>query len=129
MTDPNCIFCKIGAGEIPTNKVYEDDECIAFRDMEPLMPTHVLIIPKDHYADITDDVPPETLGHCFSVVRTIAEQEGLTGGFRILVNTGDDASQSVRHFHIHILGGGHMPRPNDQDWGASATNAHKFYRA
>lgn len=129
MTDPNCIFCKIGAGEIPTNKVYEDDVCIAFRDMEPLMPTHVLIIPKDHYRDITDDVPPATLGHCFSVVKTIAEQEKLTNGFRILVNTGDDASQSVKHFHIHILGGGHMPRPNDQDWGASATNAHKFYRA
>ena len=77
MTDPNCIFCKIGAGEIPTNKVYEDDQCIAFRDMEPLMPTHVLIIPKDHYRDITDDVPPATLGHCFSVVKVIAEQEGL----------------------------------------------------
>ena len=129
MTDPNCIFCKIGAGEIPTNKVYEDDMCIAVRDMEPLMPTHVLIIPKDHYRDITDDVPPATLGHCFSVVKTIAAQEKLTNGFRILVNTGDDASQSVKHFHIHILGGGHMPRPNDQDWGASATNAHKFYQA
>lgn len=129
MTDPNCIFCKIGAGEIPTNKVYEDEQCIAFRDMEPLMPTHVLIIPKDHYADITDDVPAATLGHCFSVVKTIAAQEKLTGGFRILVNTGDDASQSVRHFHIHILGGGKMPRPNDQDWGAFATNAHKFYQA
>ena len=57
MTDPDCIFCKIGAGEIPTNKVYEDEMCIAFRDMEPLMPTHVLIIPKDHYRDIADDVP------------------------------------------------------------------------
>jgi histidine triad (HIT) family protein len=74
-------------------------------------------------------VPPATLGHCFSVVKRIAAQEGLTNGFRILVNTGDDASQSVKHFHIHILGGGHMPRPNDQDWGASATNANKFYRA
>jgi histidine triad (HIT) family protein len=129
MTDPNCIFCKIGAGEIPTNKLYEDDVCMVFRDMEPLMPTHVLIIPKDHYRDIADDVPPATLGHCFSVVKTIAEQEGLTGGFRILVNTGDDASQSVKHFHIHILGGGHMPRPNDQDWGPFATNANKFYEA
>ena len=127
MTDPNCIFCKIGAGEIPTNKVFEDEVCIAFRDMEPLMPTHVLIIPKDHYRDIADDVPAATLGHCFSVVKTIAAQEGLTGGFRILVNTGDDASQSVRHFHIHILGGGKMPRPNDQDWGRFATNAKKFY--
>ena len=95
MIDDNCIFCKIGAGQIPTNKIYEDEVCMVFRDMEPLMPTHVLIIPKDHYRD--------------------------------LVNTGDDASQSVKHFHIHILGGGLMPRPNDQDWGAYATNAHKFY--
>ncbi|MBR2683399.1 MAG: histidine triad nucleotide-binding protein [Atopobiaceae bacterium] len=129
MHDENCIFCKIAAGEIPTNKLYEDDVCIVFRDLEPLMPTHVLIIPKDHYRDITDDVPPETLGHCFSVVKKIAQMEGLDNGFRILVNTGDDASQSVKHFHIHILGGGLMPRPNDQDWGASATNASKFYKA
>ena len=126
MQDENCIFCKLAKGEVPTTKLYEDDVCVAFRDMEPLMPTHVLIIPKDHYADITDDVPPETLGHCFSVVGKIAAMEGLDGGFRVLVNTGDDASQSVRHFHIHILGGGLMPRPNDQWWGDFATNAGKF---
>ena len=122
-----CIFCKIAQGEIPTNKLYEDDECIVFRDLEPLMPTHVLIIPKDHYSDIADNVPEETLGHCFGVVRKIAAMEHLDNGFRILVNTGDDASQSVRHFHIHILGGGLMPRPNDQDWGEFATNASKFH--
>ncbi|MDI9591269.1 MAG: histidine triad nucleotide-binding protein [Acidobacteriota bacterium] len=126
MTDPTCIFCKIGTGEVPADKVYEDDLCVAFRDMEPLMPTHVLVIPKDHYRDVTDDVPPETLGHCLAVVRDITKREGLTGGFRLMVNTGDDASQSVRHFHIHILGGGRMPRPNDQDWGEFATNAHKL---
>lgn len=128
MQDENCIFCKIASGQIPTNKVYEDDQCIAFRDMEPLMPTHVLIIPKDHYADITDGVPEETLGHCFGVVGKIAAMEGLDNGFRVLVNTGDDASQSVRHFHIHILGGGLMPRPNDQYWGEFATNAGKFHK-
>lgn len=120
MHDPNCIFCKIATGEINTNKVYEDDVCVAFRDMEPLMPTHVLIIPKEHYADIADDVPEATLGHCFATVRKVAEQEGLSNGFRLLVNTGEDASQSVRHFHIHLLGGHKMPRPNDQDWSAEA---------
>ena len=120
MKDENCIFCKIASGEIPTDKVYEDDVCVAFRDLEPLMPTHVLIIPKEHFADIADNVPAETLGHCFSVVRTIAQQEKLGNGFRLLVNTGDDASQSVRHFHIHVLGGHKMPRPNDQDWSFEA---------
>lgn len=123
MTDPDCIFCRIASGEVSASKVYEDEVCVAFRDMQPLMPTHVLVIPKEHYADIADDVPPETLGHCFSVVTRIAEQEGLKNGFRLMVNTGPDASQSVRHFHIHLLGGGRMPRPNDQDWGSSATNA------
>lgn len=126
MHDPNCIFCKIAQHEIPTNKVYEDDDVIVFDDMEPLMPVHTLIIPKDHYADIGDNVPAEVLGTVFSKVKLVAEMKGLVNGYRILVNTGDDASQSVRHLHVHILGGGHMPRPNDQDWGESATNAAKI---
>ena len=128
MKDENCIFCKIGAGEIPTSKVYEDDIVIAFDDMEPLMPVHTLIIPKDHYSDIADGVPEDVLGHAFATVKKIADIKGISeGGFRVLVNTGDDASQSVRHFHIHILGGGKMPRPNDQDWGEFATNAARFH--
>ena len=69
MKDENCIFCKIAAGEIPTKKVYEDDYVIAFDDLEPLMPVHTLIIPKDHYANIGDNVPEETLGHVFGAVR------------------------------------------------------------
>jgi histidine triad (HIT) family protein len=127
MKDENCIFCKIGAHEIPTKKVYEDDMCIAFDDMEPLMPVHVLIIPKDHYTGLDDDVPEEVLGHCLKVTKKIAEIKGLTNGWRTLINTGHDASQSVRHFHVHVLGGGLMPRPNDQDWGRFATNADKIY--
>lgn len=126
MQDDNCIFCKIARHEVPAKKVYEDDQVIAFDDMEPLMPVHTLIIPKDHYRDIIDDVPDETLAHVFQTVKKIAEIKGLDNGFRILVNTGDDASQSVKHFHVHILGGGHMPRPNDQDWGEAATNADKI---
>ncbi|WP_350455405.1 histidine triad nucleotide-binding protein [Slackia heliotrinireducens] len=127
MQDENCIFCKIAKGEVPTSKVYEDDVCIVFDDNDPLMPVHTLIIPKDHYANIGDGVPEETLGHVFGLVGKIAEMKGVTeGGYRVLVNTGDDASQSVKHLHVHILGGGHMPRPNDQDWGPAATNAAKY---
>ena len=128
MHDPNCMFCKIAQHEIPTKVVYEDEHVIAFDDIEPLMPVHTLIIPKDHYANIVDDVPPEVYVNVFSAVGKIVDIKGLRErGFRILINTGDDASQSVRHFHVHILGGGHMPRPNDQDWGDAATNADKFY--
>ncbi len=128
MKDENCIFCKIGAGEIPTSKVYEDENVIAFDDMEPLMPVHTLIIPKDHYANIGDNVPEETLGHVFGAVRKVAEIKGLTErGYRLLVNTGEDASQSVKHLHVHLLGGGHMPRPNDQDWGTAASNADQIH--
>ena len=122
MKDESCIFCKIAAGEIPTKKVYEDDYVIAFDDLEPLMPVHTLIIPKDHYANIGDNVPEETLGHVFGAVRKVAEIKGLKNGYRLMVNTGEDASQSVQHFHVHMLGGGWMPRPNDQDWGPNATN-------
>lgn len=119
----DCIFCKIAAGEITPAVVYEDDYVIAFDDLEPLMPVHTLIIPKDHYSDIADNVPQETLGHVFAAVQKVAEIKGLTErGFRLLVNTGDDASQSVKHLHVHVLGGGWMPRPNDQDWGPNATN-------
>ena len=123
MKDPNCIFCKIGAGEIPTSKVYEDEWVIAFDDMEPLMPVHVLIIPKDHYANVGDNVPEEILGKVFGAVRKVADIKGVSeDGYRLLINTGENASQSVKHFHVHVLGGGWMPRPNDQDWGPNATN-------
>ena len=126
MQKDDCIFCKIAKGEIPTKKVYEDDDVLVFDDLEPLMPVHTLIIPKDHYSDLSDNVPPETLGKVFSKVGMVAEMKGLDNGYRVLINTGEDASQSVKHLHVHILGGGLMPRPNDQDWGAFATNAAKI---
>lgn len=129
MQQDDCIFCKIAKGEIPTSKVYEDEHVIAFDDLEPLMPVHCLIIPKDHFRDITDDVPEETLGRVFKAVQKVAQIKGLTNGFRLMINTGEDASQSVKHFHVHLLGGGWMPRPNDQDWGPNSTNADKFYFA
>ena len=108
MLDPECIFCKIGAGEIPTSVVYEDEDVIAFDDMEPLMPVHTLVIPKGHYSDLSDDVPEEVLGKLFSRVAHVAALKGLTNGYRLMVNTGEDASQSVKHLHVHILGGGLM---------------------
>ena len=121
MIDENCIFCKIGSGEIPVTPIYEDDKCIAFPDMEPLMPVHTLIIPRDHYTDVADDVPEELLGHLMKTVQKVADIQGVhENGFRLLLNTGDDASQSVRHLHIHLLGGHKMPRPNDQDWSFEA---------
>lgn len=123
MQKDDCIFCKIAKGEIPTNKVYEDDDVVAFDDLEPLMPVHALVIPKEHYSDLSDNVPPELLGKVFSKVAQVAAMKELDNGYRVLVNTGEDASQSVKHFHVHILGGGFMPRPNDQDWGEFATNA------
>ena len=123
MQKDDCIFCKIAKGDIPTKKVYEDDDVLVFDDLEPLMPVHTLIIPKDHYSDLSDNVPPETLGKVFSKVGMVAEMKGLENGYRVLVNTGEDASQSIKHLHVHILGGGLMPRPNDQDWGEFATNA------
>ena len=90
-------------------------------DNEPLMPVHCLIIPKEHYSDVADDVPEELLGHLFKVVQKVSDITGIhEGGFRLLLNTGDDASQSVRHLHIHMLGGHKMPRPNDQDWSYEA---------
>ncbi len=120
-TDENCVFCKIASGEIPAKLIYEDEYCVAFPDMEPLMPVHTLIIPKDHYADVADDVPEELLGHLFKVVQKVVDLQGVhESGFRLLLNAGEDASQSVRHLHIHLLGGHKMPRPNDQDWSAEA---------
>ncbi|MBE6465984.1 MAG: histidine triad nucleotide-binding protein [Eggerthellaceae bacterium] len=128
MHDENCIFCKIAKGEIPTSVVYEDDKVIAFDDMEPLMPVHTLIIPKDHYSDVADNVPEDVLGHLFATVQKVADIKGIhEDGFRLLVNTGENASQSVRHLHVHVLGGGLMPRPNDQDWGTAATNAAEIH--
>ena len=126
MQKDDCIFCKIAKGKIPTSKVYEDDDVVAFDDLEPLMPVHTLVIPKDHYRDLSDDVPADTLGKLFAAVGTVAAKKGLANGYRVLVNTGEDASQSVKHLHVHILGGGFMPRPNDQDWGEFATNADKI---
>ncbi len=106
----DCLFCKIIAGDIPSSKVYEDDYVYAFRDIAPQMPVHVLVIPKLHLAsaDEVSEVNSVYVSKIFEVIPKIAAAEGLTGGYRIISNCGDDACQSVKHLHFHILGGGQM---------------------
>lgn len=106
--DPNCIFCKIAAHEIPSTVVYEDDQVIAFDDLNPQAPVHTLVIPKAHYANIADDVPVETMGAMAHAVKEVAAKKGLNQGFRVISNKGADAGQTVMHFHMHVLGGKHL---------------------
>ena len=103
----DCLFCKIIGGSIPSTKVYEDETVYAFRDIAPQAPTHILVIPKAHMADM-NDVTAETsavVAHIFEVIPQIAKSEGLTGGYRVVSNCGADAGQTVQHLHFHILGG------------------------
>ena len=105
----DCIFCKIAAGEIPSTKVYEDDQVLAFEDLNPMMPVHTLIVPKEHHANIGDDIPDALMGHLFNTVKKVAEIKGIAeSGHRVIVNTGDDACQTVHHVHVHVLGGAPM---------------------
>ncbi|MDR0875452.1 MAG: histidine triad nucleotide-binding protein [Clostridiales Family XIII bacterium] len=115
MMDQDCIFCKIVSGEIPSDKVYEDEEILCFRDLEPQAPVHVLIVPKLHLASIEEVTESlehkELLGHLMSKVRVIAEMLGLTNGYRLVCNCGHDGMQTVRHLHFHLLGGREMGWP------------------
>lgn len=107
----DCIFCKIAAGEIPSTKVYEDETVVAFRDINPQAPTHVLVIPRTHIAS-ADEITEKnsaTVAHIFEVIPRIAAAEGLTNGYRLITNVGTDGCQSVRHMHFHILGGKKLP--------------------
>ena len=102
-----CLFCKIVAGEIPSNKVYEDETVLAFRDISPMAPTHILVIPKAHIPSV-DGVTAENsslVAHIFEVIPQIAKAENLTGGYRVVSNCGPDAGQTVPHLHFLILGG------------------------
>lgn len=107
MGDSNCLFCRIIAGEIPANLVFEDESCIAFRDIDPQAPTHILIVPREHFASLNEagTAREGVLGHALRLASVIAAQEGLTGGYRTAINTGADANQTVPHLHIHLLGG------------------------
>lgn len=103
----DCLFCKIVNGEIPSNKVYEDETVFAFRDIEPQAPTHILIIPKQHIKSAAeiDESNSAVVAHIFEVAAKLAKQEGLTDGYRIVNNCGDLAGQSVKHLHFHLMGG------------------------
>lgn len=103
----DCLFCMIAAGEIPSTKVYEDEKILAFRDINPQAPTHILVIPKCHIPSV-DAVTAENsslIAEIFQRIPAIAAQEGLTNGYRVVSNCGDDAGQTVKHLHFHILGG------------------------
>lgn len=103
----DCLFCKIIAGEIPSTKVYEDETVLAFRDIAPQAPTHVLVIPKEHISSAAEINAQNAalVAHCLEVAALVAKQENLTGGFRIVSNCGADAGQTVEHLHFHVLGG------------------------
>lgn len=103
----NCLFCKIVRGEIPSTKVYEDEKVLAFRDIAPMAPTHILVIPKVHIASVAEvnAENADLVAHIFTVIPQIAAAEKLTGGYRVVSNCGPDAGQTVPHLHFHILGG------------------------
>ena len=109
----DCVFCKIVSGEIPSAKVYEDDTVLAFKDLEPQAPVHVLIIPKEHIASAAE-ITPENSGvvaRIFEVAAKLSRELGLENGFRVVNNCGQDGMQSVRHLHFHMLGGKKMGWP------------------
>ena len=102
-----CLFCKIVAGEIPSTKVYEDETVLAFRDIAPQAPTHILVIPKAHIASVAEVTAENSavVAHIFEVIAKVAAAEGLKDGYRVVSNCGDHAGQTVHHLHFHILGG------------------------
>ena len=111
--DPDCLFCRIVAGEIPSDRVLETDEVIAFRDIHPQAPTHVLVVPRRHVPDVDTlaDDDAGLLSALFAAVRRVAEQERLAKGYRVVTNVGAESGQSVFHLHFHVLGGRRMSWP------------------
>ena len=107
MKKDDCIFCKIAAGEIPSRKVYEDDEIFVFHDIQPAAPVHFLMVPKVHVASLSDCGPEHApvLGRMMALAGRLANEQGATDGFRTIVNTGRVGRQDVYHLHVHILGG------------------------
>ena len=110
MLRDDCIFCKIAKGEIPSNKLYEDDDMLIIKDLNPQAPVHLLLIPKDHYANVCEmnDEQALALAKCVKKLSTLVDELGLQDGFRLVSNKGENGCQSVQHLHIHILGGKHL---------------------
>lgn len=113
-TDPHCVFCRIAASEVPAQIVYENDDVVAFRDLNPQAPTHILLIPRKHVTGINDPsaLDGSILTPLFSAAVYVAQREGLAeGGYRLVLNVGPDAGQSVFHLHLHLLGGRQLGWP------------------
>jgi histidine triad (HIT) family protein len=105
----SCIFCMVADGSMAARVVYEDDAVIAFDDITPQAPIHTLVIPKRHYTSLEDDVPTDVLCSLFGAVSKVAALKGVEeSGYRVIVNNGPDASQSIHHLHVHVLGGAKM---------------------
>ena len=112
-SDPDCLLCRIAAGEIPSDRVHESDDVLAFRDINPRAPTHVLVIPRRHIPDahsLTESEGP-LLARIFTVIRDIADSAGLDRGYRVVTNIGPESGQTVAHLHFHLLGGRSMSWP------------------
>ena len=109
----DCVFCKIAAGEIPSKKAYEDDSVLAFYDLDPQAPTHILLIPKEHIGSAAEITEQNSfiVAHLFEVAARLAKELELTHGVRLVVNTGEDGGQTVHHLHVHLLGGRSMKWP------------------
>ena len=105
MTD--CLFCKIIAGEIPSQKVYEDDKCLAFKDIAPLAPVHFLVVPKAHFASAAEVTEENAalIGHIYAVIAKLAKEMDFADGYRVVTNVGELAGQTVKHIHFHVLSG------------------------
>ncbi|HKG55792.1 MAG TPA: histidine triad nucleotide-binding protein [Candidatus Limnocylindrales bacterium] len=114
MTEPGCLFCRIVAGELPATKVHEDDLVLGIRDINPVAPTHILLLPKSHVASVADltSADAEVLGALFAAAAALARSEDIEErGYRVVTNVGRDAGQSVDHLHFHLLGGRPMSWP------------------
>lgn len=108
----DCLFCRIVRGEIPAKLVYENEHCVAFRDINPQAPTHVLVIPREHVASLNEATDAAAIGHLSLAAAAIARQEGIAeAGYRTVVNTNGAAGQTVFHVHLHVLGGREMGWP------------------
>jgi histidine triad (HIT) family protein len=109
----DCLFCKIVAGTIPAKALYQDEQCIAFADINPQAPTHFLVVPRRHIASLAEagNDHAALLGHLLFVASEIAQEKGLANGYRVVINTGPDGGQSVDHLHLHVLGGRHLTWP------------------
>lgn len=103
----DCIFCKIANGEIPSKKVYEDESVVAFYDLDPQAPTHILVIPKEHIASAAEITPENSavVAHIFEVIAKLSKELDMKDGFRVVSNCGESAGQSVKHLHFHIMSG------------------------